>query len=59
MRGVQGIVTTAPSGEFAEAEELAGRFGLRAEKREGRTLAALRGEAGGAPVLVQIGRAHV
>jgi hypothetical protein len=56
VRGVQAIVTTAPSGEFAEAEELAGRFGLRAEKREGRTLAALLGEADGAPVLVLAAR---
>jgi hypothetical protein len=53
---VQGIVTTAPSGDFAEAGELAERFGLRAEKREGRTLAALLGDAGGAPVLVLAAR---
>lgn len=56
MRRVQGIVTTAPSGDPAEARELAGRFGLRAEARAGRTLAALLGDAGGAPVLVLAAR---
>ena len=51
---MQGIVTTARSGQFAEALELAGRFGLRAEGREGRPLAAL--FATGAPVLVLAAR---
>jgi len=35
---VQGIVTTAPSGDPAEAAELASRFGLRFEARAGRPL---------------------
>ena len=35
---MQALVTTAPSGDPAEARELAARFGLRAEAREGRTL---------------------
>ena len=35
------VVTTAPSGDPAEARELAERFGLRAEPREGRTLGQL------------------
>ena len=51
---VQGIVTTAQSGHFAEAIELADRFGLRAEGREGRPLAEL--FAQGAPVLVLAAR---
>jgi SAM-dependent methyltransferase len=53
---VHGIVTTAPSGDPAEARELAERFGLRAEARDGRTLAALLREADGAPVLVLAAR---
>jgi hypothetical protein len=44
------MVTTAPSGAFAEARELAERFGLRAVERAGRPLAVLIAE--GAPVLV-------
>ena len=51
---MQGIVTTARSGQFAEALELADRFGLRAEGREGRPLADLFAE--GAPVLVLAAR---
>ena len=35
---VQALVTTAPSGDPAEARELAGRFGLSFEPRAGRTL---------------------
>ncbi len=53
---MQGIVTTAPSGDLAEAHELADRFGLRAEHRAGRSVAAVLSEARGAPVLVLAGR---
>jgi hypothetical protein len=53
---VQAIVTTAPSGSSAEARELAGRFGLRAEPREGRPLARVLAEAGGVPALVLASR---
>jgi 16S rRNA (guanine1516-N2)-methyltransferase len=53
---VQGIVTTSASGDSAEARELAARFGLRAEDRAGRTLAAVLGDARGAPVLVLAAR---
>ncbi|HEY6909364.1 MAG TPA: class I SAM-dependent methyltransferase [Myxococcales bacterium] len=49
---MQGIVTTAPSGDPAEAEELSARFGLRAEPRAGRTLSRVLADAAGAPVLV-------
>ena len=48
--GPRPLVTTAPSGDAAEARELAQRFGLAYEPRGGRTLAELL--AGGAPVLV-------
>jgi 16S rRNA (guanine1516-N2)-methyltransferase len=51
---VQAIITTAPSGDPAEAAELAARFGLRAEPRLGRTLARL--IEAGAPVLVLAAR---
>jgi hypothetical protein len=54
VRAVQGIVTTARTGSFAEARELADRFGLRAVDRAGRPVAALIAE--GAPVLVLAGR---
>jgi 16S rRNA (guanine1516-N2)-methyltransferase len=47
------VVTTAPSGDPAEARELAERFGLRAEPRAGRTLAQLLLHA---PVLVLAAR---
>ena len=48
------IVTTAPSGDPAEARELAQRFGLRAELREGRTLDQLLQDAN--PVLILAAR---
>src|SRR5262249_60546059 len=50
LRAGQGVVTTAASGDPAEARDLARRFGLRAEDRAGRTLAALLDDAAGAPV---------
>jgi 16S rRNA (guanine1516-N2)-methyltransferase len=53
---VQGIVTTASSGDPAEAGELAARFGLRAEPRAGRALSRVLAEAAGAPVLVLAAR---
>ena len=46
------LITTAPSGSFGEAAELAGRFGLSAQPRGGRTLPELAEAARGAPVLV-------
>ena len=46
------VVTTAPSGDPAEARELADRFGLRAEFRSDKRVADLLREAIGAPVLV-------
>jgi len=48
------VVTTAPSGDPAEARELAERFGLRAEAREGRTLEEL--FQAGSPVLILAAR---
>ena len=48
------VVTTAPSGDPAEARELADRFGLSAEPRDGRTLARLLED--GRPVLVLAAR---
>lgn len=56
LRQVQGIVTTAPSGAPAEAEELAARFGLRAEAREEKPLSQVLASARGAPVLVLAAR---
>ena len=53
---MQGIVTTAASGDPAEAAELAGRCGLRCEARDGRTLAQVLAEADRAPVLVLAAR---
>jgi protein-L-isoaspartate O-methyltransferase len=53
---VEGIVTTAPSGDPAEARELAGRFGLRAEARAGRALSGVLAAANGASVLVLAAR---
>jgi 16S rRNA (guanine1516-N2)-methyltransferase len=47
---VDAIVTTAPSGEEAEARELAGRFGLRFEPRNARPLHEILRHQG--PVLV-------
>jgi 16S rRNA (guanine1516-N2)-methyltransferase len=52
LPGRDAVVTTAPSGDPAEARELAERFGLRAEPRDGRTLPELLEAAGGEPVLV-------
>ena len=46
------LLTTAPSGDFAEARELAARFGLHAEERRERTLPELHAAVGGAEVLV-------
>jgi hypothetical protein len=46
------LVTTAPSGDFAEAQDLARRFGVTAEERAGRLLPELLAAAQGAPVLV-------
>jgi len=46
------LVTTAPSGSFEEAQELAGRFGLTAQPRADRVIPELVEAAGGAPVLV-------
>ena len=51
-----GVVTTAASGDPAEAAELAARFGLRAEERAGRPLFEVLEEAEGAPVLVLAAR---
>ncbi|HUJ25359.1 MAG TPA: class I SAM-dependent methyltransferase [Myxococcales bacterium] len=53
---MQGIVTTAASGDAAEAAELAGRCGLRCEARAGRTLQQVLEGAAGAPVLVLAAR---
>jgi len=50
LLGAGALITTAPSGDPAEARELAERFGLRAEPRGGRSLAQLL--ADGAPVFV-------
>jgi len=49
---MRALVTTAPSGSFAEADELARRFGLAAEPRNGRLVPELIKDAQGAPVLV-------
>lgn len=46
------LVTTAPSGSFEEARELAERFGLTAQPRADRVIPELVEAAGGAPVLV-------
>jgi len=53
---VEGIVTTATSGDPAEAQELAARFGLRCEPRAARAVAKLLQDATGAPVLVLAAR---
>ncbi len=45
-------VTTAPSGDEAEAEALAARFGLCFQQRRGRSIEALLRDAEGAPLLV-------
>jgi 16S rRNA (guanine1516-N2)-methyltransferase len=49
---VAAIVTTSASGEAGEAADLAGRFGLRCEARQGRPLHEVLREAGDLPVLV-------
>jgi len=46
------LVTTAPSGSFEDARELAQRFGLEAQPRADRVIPELVEAAGGAPVLV-------
>ena len=46
------LVTTAPSGDEAEAGRLAARFGLRCEGRQGRLIPELLAAAEGAPVLI-------
>ena len=53
---MQGIVTTAISGDPAEAESLAARCGLRCVPRAGRALHEVLAEAGEAPVLVLAAR---
>jgi len=53
---VQGVITTAASGDSGEARDLAARFGLRAEDRAGRSLSRVLEETGGAPVLVLAAR---
>ena len=55
MEDLQAVVTTAPSGDPAEAAELAARFGLRCEGRAGRPLREIIAGAG-APVLVLAAR---
>jgi 16S rRNA (guanine1516-N2)-methyltransferase len=49
---MRALVTTAPSGNYEEADELARRFGLTAEPRADRLVPALLDAAQGAPVLV-------
>jgi hypothetical protein len=49
---MEALVTTAPSGDRGEAEELAARFGLCVQERAGRLLPELLRAAAGAPVLV-------
>lgn len=49
---VRCLVTTAPSGNYDEARELAERFGLEAQPRADRVIPELVEAAGGAPVLV-------
>ena len=46
------LVTTAPSGSFDEARELAQRFGLEAEPRADRAIPELVEAAAGAPILI-------
>jgi 16S rRNA (guanine1516-N2)-methyltransferase len=54
---VQCLITTAPSGRFEEAQELAQRFGLAAAERRDRTIPELVSAAENAPVLI-LGRAR-
>ncbi len=56
MSPMQGVVTTAPSGDPAEARELAERFGLSAQDRAGRPVRQILADAAGAPVLVLAAR---
>jgi 16S rRNA (guanine1516-N2)-methyltransferase len=49
---MRALVTTAPSGSLEEADELARRFGLTAEPRNGRLMPELVKDAQDAPVLV-------
>jgi hypothetical protein len=49
---VECLITTAPSGRFDEAEEVARRFGLTAQMRAGRTVPELVAASEGAPVLI-------
>ncbi len=53
---MQPVVTTAASGDPAEAAELARDFALAFETRDGRTLAQVLAHAAGAPVLVLAAR---
>jgi len=53
---MRALVTTAPSGNHDEAEELARRFQLVAEPRGGRLVPELLAAARGAPVLVLAGQ---
>src|SRR6202022_1533544 len=53
---MRALVTTAPSGDPAEAERLAARCGLLAQPRRERSLEQLAAESGGAPVLVLASR---
>ena len=54
---MQCLITTAPSGSFAEAEEIAARFGLTAAVRQDRTISELVSAAKNAPVLI-LGKAR-
>ncbi len=53
---MRALVTTAPSGDPAEAERLAARCGLLAQPRRERSLEQLAAESAGAPVLVLASR---
>src|ERR1051325_9058422 len=53
---MRALVTTTPSGNHEEAEELARRFHLVAEPRRGRLVPELLAAARGSPVLVLAGQ---
>src|SRR5258708_37965797 len=53
---MRALVTTAPSGDPAEAERLAARCGLLAQPRRERSLEQLAAGSAGAPVLVLASR---